>query len=265
MKIFLVFENIITLAGESTFEVKYNNKNIKCNNCKVKVNPKEINLDNIIINHISNESRNELNENNITNINKDNNLMFEALFYDEYNNKINDLTINTKFKGLESEIELCQDKKESLIVIFLCDNKNNKKNWNYLVNGEYFLEVEYKNKSANYSLRINGQYENGSNGKIDVNNTYISTNEIAIISGDYKNFSVELRTNDGKRKNYWYEEPYSEIGVSFANNEMCSSSITTGDEPGQYYIKIMCTNKIGESQIILNTEGKEIQKKLIFQ
>jgi len=29
----LVFENIITLAGESTFEVKYNNKNVKCNNC----------------------------------------------------------------------------------------------------------------------------------------------------------------------------------------------------------------------------------------
>ena len=39
-----------------------------------------------------------------------------------------------------------------------------------------------------------GIYENSSNGKIDVNNTYISTNEIEIIAGDYKNFLVELRT-----------------------------------------------------------------------
>jgi len=110
----LVFENIITLAGESTFEVKYNNKNVSCNNCKVKVNPKEMNLDNIIINYINNEYRIEINENNSTNINKDNNLMFEALFYDEYNNKINNKTdykINTKIKGLESEIEICQKKK----------------------------------------------------------------------------------------------------------------------------------------------------------
>ena len=191
----LVFENIITLAGESTFQVKYNNKNVKCNNCKVKVNPKEMNLDNIIVNHINNESKIELNENNSTIINKDNNLMFEALFYDEYNNKINNKTdykINTKIKGLESEIELCQDKKESSIVIFLCDNKDNKKNWHYLVNGKYFLEIEYENKCKNYSLRIDGQYENGSNGKINVNNTYISTNEIEIIAGEYKNFSVEL-------------------------------------------------------------------------
>ena len=261
----LVFENLITLAGESTFEVKYNNKNVKCNNCKVKVNPKEMNLDNIIVNHINNESKSELNENNSTTINKDNNLMFEALFYDEYNNKINNKTdykINTKIKGLESEIELCQDKKESSIVIFLCDNKDNKKNWHYLVNGEYFLEVEYENKSKNYSLRIDGQYENGSNGKINVNNTYISTNEIKIIAGEYKNFSVELRTNDGKRKNYWYEEPYSEIEVYFVNNEICTSNITTGDEPGQYYIIIMCTKKIGENQIILKIEGEEVQKKI---
>ena len=28
----LIFENIITLTGDSIFEVKYNNKNIKCNN-----------------------------------------------------------------------------------------------------------------------------------------------------------------------------------------------------------------------------------------
>ena len=219
----LIFENIITLAGDSTFEVKYNNKKVKCNNCKVKVNPKEMNLDNIIINHINNDSKSELNENNSTKINKDNNLMFEALFYDEYNNIINNKTdykINTKIKGLESEIELCQDKKESSIVIFLCDNKDIKKNWHYLVNGEYFLEVEYENKSKNYSLRLDGQYENGSNSKINVNNTYINTNEIEIIAGDYKNFSVELRTNDGKRKNYWYEEPYSEIEVSFINNEI---------------------------------------------
>ena len=85
----LIFENIITLTGDSIFEVKYNNKNIKCNNWKVKVNPKEMNLDIIIVNHINNESKNEFNEINSTTVNKDNNLMFEALFYDEYNNKIN--------------------------------------------------------------------------------------------------------------------------------------------------------------------------------
>ena len=105
----LLFENIITLAGESTFEAKYNNKNIKCNNCKVKVDPKEIDFDKIIVNYIQNESRKRLYENNSTNINKDNNLNFEVLFYDEYNNKINEIDnkLNVKFKGLESEINLC--------------------------------------------------------------------------------------------------------------------------------------------------------------
>ena len=48
-----------------------------------------MNLDIIIVNHINNESKNEFNEINSTTVNKDNNLMFEALFYDEYNNKIN--------------------------------------------------------------------------------------------------------------------------------------------------------------------------------
>ena len=73
---------------------------------------------------------------------------------------------------------------------------------------------------------------------------------------------MELRTYDGKRKNYWYEGPYSEIEVSFVNNEICTSNITTGDEPGQYYIIIMCTKKIGENQIILKIEGEEVQKKI---
>ena len=145
--------------------------------------------------------------------------------------------------------------KESSIVISLCDNKNNKNNWNYIGNGEYFLEIEYENKSINYPLRIEI-------GETNVNNTYISTNEIEIIVGDYKNFSVELRANDGKRKNYWYEEPYNEIDVSFVNNDNCTSNITVGDEAGQYYIIIMCTKKIGENQIILKIEGEEVQKKI---
>ena len=261
----LLFENIITLAGESTFEVKYNNENIKCNNCKVKVNSAAMNFDTIIINYIHNESIKELYESNTTKINKDNNLTFEVLFYDEYNNKINNKTdykLNTKFKGLESEIDLCQEKKESSIIIFLCDNKDNNKNWYFLVNGKYFLEVEYENKTKNYSLRIDGQFENGSNGKIDVKKTIISTNEIELIAGDYKNFTVELRTNDGKRKNYWYEEPYSEIEVSFDNNEICKSNIIIAEEPGQYKITFMCTKKIGENKIILKIEGEEVQEKI---
>jgi len=99
----------------------------------VKVNPNKMNC-NMIINLINNESIIELNENNSTNINKDNNLMLEAIFYDEYNNTINtktDFKINTKFKSLERKIELCQDKKDSSIEINLCDNINNTKNWNF--------------------------------------------------------------------------------------------------------------------------------------
>ena len=228
------------------------------------MNPKEIDLDKIIINYIQNESRKRLYENNSTNINKDNNLNFEVLFYDEYNNKINEIdnNLNVKFKGLESEINLCQEKKESSILIVLCDDKNNNNNWYYLVNGEYFLEAEYKNKIKTYSLRVDGQFENGSNGKIDVSNTFISTNEIKIIAGDYKSFTVELRTNDGKRKNYWYEEPYSEIEVSFDNNEICTSNITKADEPGQYKIIFMCAKKIEENKIILKIEGQEVQEKI---
>ena len=56
--------------------------------------------------------------------------MFEALCYDEYYNKINNkIDFETKFKGFEREIALCQVKKESSIVISLCDNKSTKKNW----------------------------------------------------------------------------------------------------------------------------------------
>ena len=69
------------------------------------MSPKEIDLDKIIINYIQNESRKRLYENNSTNINKDNNLNFEVLLYDEYNNKINEIdnnNLNIKFKGLES-------------------------------------------------------------------------------------------------------------------------------------------------------------------
>ena len=69
------------------------------------MDPKEIDFDKIIVNYIQNESRKRLYENNSTNINKDNNLNFEVLLYDEYNNKINEIdnnNLNIKFKGLES-------------------------------------------------------------------------------------------------------------------------------------------------------------------
>ena len=261
----LIFKNNITIAGESMFDVKYNNENIKCNNCKVKVIPNEMKINNIIINYIHNESRIELNE-NITNvINKDNNLTYEILFYDEYNNRINDKIIyglNTKFIGLESQIDLCQDNKASSKIIYLCDNYNNNKNWYYLVNGEYSLEVEYLSKTKKYYIEIKGEFEDGSNGKLDINNTILSTNEIMEISGENKIISIELRTNDDKRKNYWYDEPYNEIEISFKNNDNCSRNITRGDEPGKYNISFICLNIIGESLISLKIEGEELQKKI---
>ena len=261
----------LTVSGKTIFKVKYNNNSdIECKNCEIQIKHNEFFLDNIKVNYYKNNSLVELKENQNNIINKSNNLIFELFTYDEYNNIIDDnlnIELVPNFSGLDSNISLCYENKDSIIDIFLCEEENNLRKYYFLINGEYFLEIKYLNQTKNYTLEINGDFSaNGaSNGKILLSETYFSSNNINGTAGELEEFLIELKSYDGKRNNFWFKNPNEEIILAFKENESCSYNISLGEKPGQYSIMFNCTKKYNENEITLIIQENELNKKVLFK
>ena len=261
----------LIIAGKTIFKIKYNNNSdIECKNCEIQIKPNKFLFDNIKVNFYNNDSFVELKEDQKNLINKNNTLIFELFTYDEYNNIINDnlnIELVPNFLGLDSNISLCYENKNSKINIFLCEEESNLRKYYYLINGEYFLVIKYLNQTKNYTLEINGDFsaDDASNGNILLSETYISNNEINGTAGELEEFLIELRSYDGKRNNFWFKNPNEEIILVFKENDSCSYDIFLGEKPGQYSIKFNCTKKYNENEITLIIQENELDKKVSFE
>ena len=268
----LIFKKEINISGISSFSVKYNNNDIICNKCNVKVVPNDIYFDYITINYIYNNNKFQIKENEVQEIYKMSTPFFEIIFFDEYGNEVQNISnyeIESEFTGLNSDIKICNENQNSIKKLFLCQETGNKnqKNWFYLINGEYNLEIRSSQKSKNYKLRLVGNFsdEDASNEKVELNNTYFSTYRFnEIIAGEFKELEMELRASDGKRVNYWYDEPSNEIQIEFKKNSSCNSKVSTAGKPGQYFIQFTCTKSVNENQLILIIEGIKFETNVTF-
>ena len=262
---------ILTVAGKTTFKVKYNNNSdIECKNCEIQIQHNELFLDNIKGNYYNNNSLVELKDDQANIINKNNSLIFELSTYDEYNNIINDnlnIELAPNFTGLDSNISLCYESNNSIIKIFLCEEESNLRHYYFLINGEYYLELKYRNQTKKYTLEINGDFpaDDASNGKILLSETYLSNNEINGTAGEFEEFLIELKSYDGKRNNFWFKNPNEEIILVFKENASCSYNISLGGKPGQYSIMLNCTKKSNENEITLIIQENELDKKVSFK
>jgi len=260
----------LIIAGKTIFKIKYNNNSdIECKNCEIQIKPNKFLFDNIKVNFYNNDSFVELKEDQKNLINKNNTLIFELFTYDEYNNIINDnlnIELVPNFLGLDSNISLCYENKNSKINIFLCEEESNLRKYYYLINGEYFLVIKYLNQTKNYTLEINGDFsaDDASNGNILLSETYLSNNQINGTAGELEEFVIELRSYDGKRNNFWFKNPNEEIILVFKENDSCSYDIFLGEKPGQYSIKFNCTKKYNENEITLIIQENELDKKVSF-
>ena len=261
----------LTVSGKAIFKVKYNsNSDIKCKNCEIQNKHNEFFFDNIKVNYYKNNSLVELKENKNNIINKNNNLIFELFACDEYNNIINDnlnIELIPKFSGLDINISLCYENKDSIINIFLCEEENNLRKYYFLINGEYFLEIKYLNQIKNYTLEINGDFSanDASNGKILLSEAYFSSNDINGTAGELEGFIIELKSYDGNRNNFWFKNPNEEIILAFKENNSCSYDISLGEKHGEYSIMFNCTKKYNENEITLIIQENELNKKVSFK
>jgi len=258
------------IAGKTIFKVKFNNNSdIECKNCEIQIKHNIFFFDNIKVNYYNNNSLVELKENQKNIINKNNTLILELFTYDEYNNIINDnlnIELVPNFSGLDSNISLCYENSNSKINIFLCEEESNLRKYYFLINGEYFLEIKYLNQTKNYTIELNGDFSsvNASNG-ILLSETYFSNNEINGTAGELEGFLIELRSNDGKRNNFWFKNPNEEIILAFKENDSCSYYISLGENPGQYSIMFNCTKIYYENELSLIIQENELGKKVSFK
>merc|ERR1711957_562190 len=131
--------------------------------------------------------------------------------FDTYNNKYDyipkdfDLKVSLVHSDGHTSLELCDGEKEKNKSIFICRDSKGRKDWKFLLNDEYTLKIENispdkdaekSNNIISYKIKVvDGDIDdNASNAEVDLSKTVFSTNRIFTISGEEKEFSVEIRT-----------------------------------------------------------------------
>ncbi len=183
---------------------------------------------------------------------------FNFYLADQYSNRYaevpKDMVLTAKFKNEEISLDLCAKNVSTSFEITLCPGENNRLNWIHLISERVFTLTiskkvgEGKTEDLQYKVKLTGGPNNSdaSNGPVDPNKTFFSVEKIDTIAGKYFAFNIELRTKEGKRKNFNYPKPSEKIQVirKLENDaKHYGYQIESYGKPGQYRIKIMSEKK----------------------
>ena len=242
----------ITKSGEVVFTVDYNDKPITCRNCEFFINPDKIDFSKTkVFNKNENKemSKKEINTLPVTILPN-----FELYFFDRFmnsiinQNEVEQFQVGTQF--VVTDVKLCVVNNALTKLSNLCKSENNDENeekWSYLPNGDKYQLIVTNIKSKEnlvYPVQLTGGYNDGSSEPIDPLKTYLNPNEITLVAGKEGAVSLELRTANNERKNYWYTTPENHIKVNFPKNiKNCKYSLSQFEKPGQYSIIFNCTEK----------------------
>ena len=262
----------ITKAGNVEFTVEYDDRTVKCLNCKFNINPDKLDFSKTKVynkNENKEMSKTELNSLPVTI--KPN---FLLNFFDQYYNpivnkeEIDSLKVSTEI--IVTDVKLCVSNNELSKLSSLCKSQNNDENeerWQFLPNGDdYKLIVSEttKNEKLTYPVQLTGGYTDGDSGPVDTNKTYINPQEITLVAGEEGLVFMELRTKENKRKNYWYKNIDENIKIKFSEDHNCTYSLSKAEKPGQYNIKFKCYKKSNPFNANIEIENKEVPTPILI-
>ena len=261
----------ITKSGEVEFLVGYDDKVVRCINCIFNIVPHNLDFTKIKV-YNKNENK-EMKQTELNSLPVTVTPYFLLYFFDKYYNPIVDkkeveeLEISTEI--IVTDVKLCISNNELTKLSTLCKTQNgdeNEERWQYLPNGDgYKLIVKNSISSEQliYPVRLTGGYNEGGSGPVDPTKAYFDPSQLNLIAGEEGTVFMELRTEEEKRKNYWYKEPKKHINIQFTEEDRnCSYSLETAEKPGQYNIKFKCYKKSGDFPVIVEIEKKEVTKSI---
>ena len=263
-------QTTITKSGKIEFIVDYDSSNVNCKKCSLDITPDKLDFDQtkvVYTNENTELSKTEVNTLTVTVVPN-----FELFFYDKYKNQITD---TTEVKGLDvttdlvvTDVKLCVANKETTKTSTLCkeNNNENERKWSYVPNGDNYqliVKETTTKKEVTYKIKITGGFSDGDSGPLDVSKTNIQPTKLTLTAGVEGSVQLELRTAEGKRKNYWYEKVEDNISVKFPEDvKNCNYTLAQAEKPGQYKIKYTCTIKRDAFQTTVSVEGKELTTKV---
>ena len=270
--IYISCEKNITKSGNVLFGVDYSDKVVNCINCQFDINPDA--LDFLKTKVINKNNNKEMSKTNINVLSVTINPNFVLSFFDRFmnsiinENEVKNLGVNTDIEITDVKLCVKNDKLNKLSA--LCDSTENDENiekWKYVPNGNnYKLKVYTKTQNLIYPVQITGGYTDGGSGPFDITKTYINPTTLTLTAGVEGSVSLELRTKDNVRKNYWYLDITSHLGVKFPDDmEQCEYTIAQGSKPGQYTFKFICTKKKDSFLTTIMVEKQEIPTKITMK
>ena len=250
----------LTSSGDHVVQAQLNGEPLKCDKCALKVQIGPIDYTKSKLVKIVDGKSFACSEKIGTGIPQGSNPTFLFNLYDGFQNKVeqNDMPKNAvyeaTFMGTDKKIvNLCSKVEGATVVVNVCDDPKSQNDWKYLISrAGYNLYVKQTITNSNalpqtmaYPMTITGGEDNSdaSNADMDIRNTYFSTKSITATAGDVSTFYVEIRTGEGKRRNFWYISDDS-VRVLFKNNntgEWYTRSVVKGSKPGQYTCKVSST------------------------
>ena len=260
----------IDYIGNIAFHVKHVSTEIECKNCVFSVIFSEFDWSNTKTYYTNKEYYLDVTKVNEVEAKKE--PIFHVTFYDQYKNvleatNVEKLNLITKFEG--ADIKFCVNNSGNKKVITLCPVTNGDDNlnkWQYITNGEnYKLTIQQKEvveNSFTYKIKIIGGGE-GSSEAADYSKTNFNPTKIEVIAGEQGQTTMEIRTEKGERKNYWFPNISEKIKVNFEKDQdSCTYKVEKGSLPGQYVIKVSCTKENDSNSFQVTVDGKKIDQKI---
>ena len=264
---YIICKTNINKSGEVKLAIEYNDKEVKCNNCKFTINPNVLDFSKTKV--INKNTNKELSKTAVNTLAVSSSPSFELIFYDKFMNAIIDQSqvkkLNVETKIEVTDIKLCVETSNLIKKSQLCKSAGNDENenrWKYIPNGnKYKLYVYNGKQSLIYPIQINGGYNDGSSGPIDISKTNINPSSLTLTAGVQATVNVELRTKDNIRKNYWYANINNNLNAKLPDNT-CQYTISNGAKPGQYKFKFTCTKKYDSYKVTIIVENKVVPTKI---
>ena len=198
---------------------------------------------------------------------------FLLKFFDKYLNpivnqtEIDELPIATQFMVTDVDLCVTNDVLSKLSDLCPTDNNLNEEKWHYLPNGKDYRLIVIKtdnNETLLYPCELIDGYESEDGPEAGpVDSVYLNPTELTLVAGEEDTVFMELRTQNGKRKNFWYPDTEESVKVQFPKDvDDCTYRVERAEKPGQYNINFKCYKTRDPFPATVSLEGKEVPQRI---
>jgi hypothetical protein len=273
----IIYQAKLTKTGQNLFSPSYSQSDLTCNNCQVSVNIGPIVFNNSQLYIQSGGNFILQSHTDPIPIREKTFPSFNLYLLDQYMNRYpsipDNLSFEVRWSNAIKNYTLAITKVNDALVISI--GKEIRYDFQFLIVGSYklsFIKTLIDNKTQeklDYTNTLVGDPPdpNASNDEMDVSQTYVSKTKITSVAGQIDVLFVEVRTKEGKRRNFSFEDPEKSIIVSFnkdnGNQEIYKTSVIPAEKFGQYYIRISSKKSYSTTDnnyITLKIDGKACEK-----